>query len=404
MRLLLLENGLTTRVNHHTTSAFGHQAEAKRRGIDCIVYANRHASAETVAALGARATFPDSPYDRASRDPLCGTLEDALFFGRRFADACRIIDNDGVSADDILLVPTARPASMLGLGRWLATVAPERKPRLVLNLHNDDFLNRVSRQPNENALVYRYAARRMCASIPAERLLMTATNAKLATLASKILPVPVLAFPAPQFYDDDTAEDAAAQGDGRIRVSVLGGLRIDKGALKLADILRQSTSLEPNLSFFVQTSPGFVSAVWARVRRELASLHASVDLETSEQSLSASDYPRRLHHSDIVLCPYDPSYFVARISGVFSDAVAHGRPCVVPDGSWMADQLREGRAAGVTFVEFTADSIAAALARAAGQLTSLRQHAAALAPTWRREQCIGAYIDRMLTELAARRQ
>jgi len=52
---------------------------------------------------------------------------------------------------------------------------------------------------------------------------------------------------------------------------------------------------------------------------------------------------------------------------------------VVPDKTWMADQLAAGRGAGVTFKDHAAESIAAA-----------RRDA------WRAVECVDALLDRII--------
>jgi glycosyltransferase involved in cell wall biosynthesis len=87
------------------------------------------------------------------------------------------------------------------------------------------------------------------------------------------------------------------------------------------------------------------------------------------------------------------------VSGVFAEAVACGAATVVPADTWMASMVERGRAAGVVFDKYSTDSVTGAVARAVARLDDLRRQAAGLAESWRAEQSISAYFERLLDEL-----
>jgi glycosyltransferase involved in cell wall biosynthesis len=57
--------------------------------------------------------------------------------------------------------------------------------------------------------------------------------------------------------------------------------------------------------------------------------------------------------------------------------VAYGKPVVATRGTWMAEQIEAGRAAGTIFEDLEPDSIARAIARCVVDLKSLQQSAPA---------------------------
>ncbi len=105
---------------------------------------------------------------------------------------------------------------------------------------------------------------------------------------------------------------------------------------------------------------------------------------------------------DLAVFPYDLRRFGVMTSGVFADAVSAGAATVVPSGSWMAGIVESGRAAGVTFDQFSVDGIAGAVARAVDDLERLQANAASTREAWRVEQGLATYVDRLLLELTAR--
>src|SRR5690606_19720467 len=83
-------------------------------------------------------------------------------------------------------------------------------------------------------------------------------------------------------------------------------------------------------------------------------------------ALSDADYAGALQRSAVIVVPYEPASYRARVSGIFVDAVAAGCVTVVPSDTWMSEMIAQGRAAGVTFDRLDPSAIAAAVETAAG--------------------------------------
>ncbi len=60
-----------------------------------------------------------------------------------------------------------------------------------------------------------------------------------------------------------------------------------------------------------------------------------------KRPLPPADYNRVLDRSDFVLVPYKRANYTARSSGVFSEAMAAGKPAIVPAGTWMSRVMDE---------------------------------------------------------------
>src|SRR5262249_19103342 len=83
---------------------------------------------------------------------------------------------------------------------------------------------------------------------------------------------------------------------------------------------------------------------------------------------------------------------------------------VAPRGTWMAEQVEGGRAAGVVYGEREgeragdgeAEAAAGAVAEAAAHLDALTAEARRLAPAWRRSNSLGPFLDWLEGEIARR--
>jgi glycosyltransferase involved in cell wall biosynthesis len=170
---------------------------------------------------------------------------------------------------------------------------------------------------------------------------LAADYAALAGFPFHVLPIPFRADlipPAPQRLPTDP-----------LRVLFLGDLRDEKGFTKLPPLVRAMCS-EVRVQFVI---PGVLHPE----EREPAMLAALAELETypAEQVerlhrdgfVPAEDYYRLLASADVVLCPYDAQAYRSRSSGVFAEAVAAGKPTVVPADTWMASAQEPG--AGETY-------------------------------------------------------
>lgn len=63
-------------------------------------------------------------------------------------------------------------------------------------------------------------------------------------------------------------------------------------------------------------------------------------IEVMTDNLSTADYHDWLDGADIGLFLYEPERYVARCSGVLLEMFTRGVPVIVPDGCWLADQVR----------------------------------------------------------------
>lgn len=92
--------------------------------------------------------------------------------------------------------------------------------------------------------------------------------------------------------------------------------------------------------------------------------------------LSAEAYYELLTQADIVLFPYEPARYQTATSGTFAEALAAGKPTVVPAGTWLANQQPAG--SGKVFVD--RQSFVDCVYQVIANYDTYRQRAAAFAP------------------------
>jgi glycosyltransferase involved in cell wall biosynthesis len=207
---------------------------------------------------------------------------------------------------------------------------------------------------------------------------LAADYAALAGFPFAVLPIPFRADLIPP------TDPRAAHGPADpLRVLFLGDLRAEKGFTRLPPLVRATEAQEcgRRVQFVVpgalhpeERGPAMLAA--------LAELEAHpaerVDRPHRDGFVPADEYYRLLATADVVLCPYDARAYRARSSGVFAEAVAAGKPTVVPADTWMASEQEPG--AGETYTDDR--TLHSALRRVCANYPAYRTAAEAARARW----------------------
>ena len=89
--------------------------------------------------------------------------------------------------------------------------------------------------------------------------------------------------------------------------------------------------------------------------------------------------PWRMHNeylfsADLIVLPYQVDRYISRTSGILAEAICTGVPAIVPQGTWLADQVRR-HGAGVIYAGLEQDGAAKAAVKALESLDTLKQRA-----------------------------
>ena len=112
------------------------------------------------------------------------------------------------------------------------------------------------------------------------------------------------------------------------------------------------------------------------------------------------DYLATIERSDVILLPYSPVIYRGIVSGVFCEIAAMGKIAVIPAGTWMADHVTSGRAAGVLFGDNSLTEMVNAVERVIQDRNRLQTLADRCARPFREEYSCAKNLEGMI-ELAA---
>jgi glycosyltransferase involved in cell wall biosynthesis len=188
-----------------------------------------------------------------------------------------------------------------------------------------------------------------------------------------------------------------------LRVLFLGDLREEKGFTKLPALMRAvSAELHgPRIQFVV---PGAIHTEerTPEMMTALAELESyppdMVERPHRDGFIPADDYYRLLASADVVLCPYDAKVYRNRTSGVFAEAVAAGKPTIVPADTWLSSAQEPGT--GEAYVNDR--DLFRALRRVCGDYARYRAAAKAASERWLARHSPENVLAEMLGEAAPR--
>ena len=180
-----------------------------------------------------------------------------------------------------------------------------------------------------------------------------------------------------------------------VHIVYLGDARSEKGYQHLPNLIDAlwSTYLQPNkIKFTIQSNYNIQGGEVEILAAKLAlSQYPENKIKLIDHPMSPDDYYQLLASADIVVLPYNPQNY-QRTSGVLTEALAAGKPVVVPDGSWLAQQVDESRAS----IYRDPQDLPQAVIRLLENLPTFTQSAQEFSLNWRSRQSPDYFLDCLL--------
>jgi hypothetical protein len=399
-RFFFAQPNLFDRHSHYYGEALGWKSVCAARGIAATFYIHAKAGPGIVQELAARPTFPHHSDAQFDSDPMSQSLANFIKGAESFAASYAQFERDGIGADDTVVVTYTSDRDLYGAARWLAGLAPERRPNFVFIFHVPDFawtLDAAGTNLSGDFSRWRFAMRELKSVLPAGKAILLATSAALANALTGLLDHPCTLGCSPKFYIDDAVLDPIAGKLPRVNLRMAGEFRAERGAELVTSVIRRVSLARPGTIFGLQVPDETVAH---HVSREIASIAAQGSLCYIDCGNAAHpDYQARLKQSDVVFMPYQAHRYAFRASGVFAEASAFGVVTVVPDRTWMSEQLAAGLGAGTVFYDWSVDAVTQACLDALAQHATLVQRAHSGKAEWRRQNSTATMLEKILARL-----
>jgi glycosyltransferase involved in cell wall biosynthesis len=396
LRQISIQHRLAGRGGHRFHQALGCWDSALARGMEPVLFMNAEADAAVRAALpGGRPVL---------RDPV---FRMELSFDERTALFLRMLHehvDPVVRRDDRVLLTVATQCEARALATWLAEL-PARKRPFILCLFPSDRWNRKGPEERERqvAELRTVAAEIASRGLAAQRRLLFASHTRgiqaelQSLLGTRVLLAPMAELDSgitpSRRHLSPTPPTAAAP-----RIAIVGGARPEKGFDRLPAIVRASRERTTTVFLLQLFNEQLSVEEWEALLR----LAEEPGVEAIHGELDRAGYLALFQAADLMLFPYARLPYKQRPSGILSEAVLAGLPVVVPSGTWLAEQVTAGAAAGAVFEGDTPEAVAVAIEACLTDLPALQALARERAPAWRRSQTLEPFLDGFEREIAVR--
>ncbi len=132
-----------------------------------------------------------------------------------------------------------------------------------------------------------------------------------------------------------------------IHLVYLGDARSEKGYQHLPDLIHalwdnyfENEKVKFTIQSNFNTNGGELGILEAKLKLEQ---YPARKVKLIQEAIFPDEYYQLLSSADLVILPYNPENY-QRTSGVLTEALAAGKPVVVPANSWLAQQVDESRA------------------------------------------------------------
>ena len=231
---------------------------------------------------------------------------------------------------------------------------------------------------------------------------------ELSVLYNVLSPIQFTKAPIPVrqdlFHDEPRDRPATLVGENRsgpVKIAYLGNAREEKGYHHLPDMVAAlwADYLAPGKARFTIQShfnvPGGEPHMASAQMRLTNYPDQAVALMTS--TMSEGDYYAVLESIDAMVLPYDPKAYAARSSHIFAQALAAGKPVIVPAATWMASQIDTTRGQ----VYESSSDLPAAVANVIDDINSLTKGAEGYKHHWRRLHSPDALLNCLIQQPAS---
>ncbi len=377
MKIHFCQHGLRGYGGHYLSATRAWRAAVEAAGLTWRGYAHQSLPAALAAALDVVPLFAYLPYAEVDPDPISREITDLLYLSEQFGKALALVKD--VAAEDIVVVDFCSEREIYGVARWLRMLPADKRPRVAACIHMPDasWTTDADRRDLSGRIAHwRFAINQLRASIPAQRIVIGATDPRLATFLTTILGMPTRVIVDVRVFDPDLI---AIKSPAEFDVIIAGGWRSEKGAELISEVLLGLKRSGRAMRVAVQVD----TDERARLLLDTLKPGGGFSLDLVTEDLPPADYFRRLCKSRLVLLAYAAKMYALRCSGIANEAWGYGIPVIAPAKTWMSDRIEDETGTGALFYQFHPLSIVATTLRALDEVEKLGADARARAPGWR---------------------
>ncbi len=409
MQVVVLDNGLVSCGEHSYQLLLEVCGVLSQRGISYRVFGMQGMDAVVARDVGATPWFARSLYWGyrrrlpSSRNFIGDTIamaRDFVFGQRSFSekDTWRVLNEiyqrdlarlpaDVWHRDNIIVVPGISQNQILGLVQHLLSLPLAALPKVICQLMFTPNWTPWDRIGERGAAYYRQAFD-LARELIGKSLLFTTENDALGEIYVRQFGIKTTLLPIAM----RTAQ-AQPNPDGRARFGFFGYSKSEKGFHLLPEAIEICRARNLPVDFVIQIQHSNWERETVEAERKLRRLSG---IEIVDGVMGSAEYAQRTNAVDVTLLPYDPWRFGLRGSGLYTEAVAAGRPVIAARGIYAAAGIESGVAEGEIFAPYTSAALADAIERLLPHLAEAQGRAARGAHEFANRHSGEAYVDVLL--------
>ena len=409
MHVDVLDNGLVSCGEHSYQLLLEVCGALSQRGISYRVFGMKGMDAAVIHDIGATPWFTRSLYwgyrrrFPSRRNIIGDTVAMARDFvtGRRsFSEQATWRVLNGIyqrdlarlpsavwCCDNIIVVPGISQNQILGLVRHLLSLPGAALPKVVCQLMFPPNWTPWDLIGARGAAYYRQAFD-LAGELIGKSLFFTTENEALAKIYIQQFGIETSLLPIAM-----RATQAQPNPNGRVRFGFFGYSKSEKGFHLLPEAIEICRARNLPVDFTVQIQHSHWERDTVEAERKLRWLSG---IEIIEGVMGSAEYAQRTNAVDVTLLPYDPKRFGLRGSGLYTEAVAAGRPVIAARGIYAATGIESGVAEGEIFAPYTSVALADAIERLLPHLAERQSRAAGGAQDFASRHSGEAYVDVIL--------
>jgi glycosyltransferase involved in cell wall biosynthesis len=285
----------------------------------------------------------------------------------------RTQSEEAISESDILFFPYVNLAEVMGLARWRGKNGAAARIVLLFRRDLDEQGLDAAVGARCGAALLRQAISDLLVCPGSDRVRFFTDSNELTEEYSQSLrrrfqtaPIPV----HPALFAPRTNHF------GKNRTLLyLGDARKEKGYDLLPQIVRAlKTELAEGHIQMIAQSNFNIAGGEPGIRQARDFLSTLPNITLLRKPITDEQYNEYLLSAGIMLLPYQPERYVSRTSGILAEAICAGVPAVVPQGTWLADQVRR-HGAGTVYDSSDPEGVVRAVKEALVSLNVLQRRA-----------------------------
>jgi len=399
MDVTIYDPGFHVSYGHHYNANYFLKGELSRRGLTTRLLVSSKLHGEVAAPLEAEPILRADPYAAHGGDAITAPLESYLGVAINTVNALNGITGLLCGPRHLFVMHSVNAGMLFGTSLWVAQHLADALPTIVAQLQTCRDVDERRRKMGIHGVLWRHAAQRlgMLLGSTVHLIAVPGLGPKLSFAVGR--PIAEAPFMTPG--------SSVRGSNGRSRfppkLVFLGHAKMERGFGLTPDIIAACQARRP-CGVVVHVAGADLRSAEAQLAiQRLRAMAGEGRIEMLEQALSLEAYYQVLGDADVVVLPYDALSYQSP-SGIMNEAIAVGKPVVVPDSPLYLGQAALFGAAAVGFDAFKCDPVSEAIGVALDRLDELTERAGAAAERWWARHGTARFVDHILSFRPAARE